>query len=64
MGSISQVGEEMGYLLEGAFDVTVRDQVFRPERAIRSTSARSVRTDMRTSATVARILWINTLPTF
>lgn len=55
----------MGYLLEGAFDVTVRDQVFRPEpgdsfhfRSERPHGYRNV------GDSVARILWVNTLPTF
>ena len=64
-GLISQVGEEMGYLLEGAFDVTVRDQVFRLEpgdsfhfRSERPHGYRNV------GDSVPRILWVNTLPTF
>jgi transcriptional regulator with XRE-family HTH domain len=64
-GLISHVGEEMGYLLEGSVDLTVGEEVFRLE-AGDSFHFRSERPHGYCNAgdSVARILWVNTPPTF
>jgi uncharacterized cupin superfamily protein len=64
-GLISHVGEEMGYVLEGMLDLTVGEQnrrlfagdsFFFPSEQPHGYANPGV--------TVARILWVNTPPTF
>lgn len=64
-GLISHVGEEMGYVLEGSLDLTVGDQVCRlftgdsfffPSEELHGYT--------NPGDGVARILWVNTPPTF
>jgi transcriptional regulator with XRE-family HTH domain len=64
-GLISHVGEEIGYLLEGVVDLIVDDTTYRLE-AGDSFHFRSERPHGYRNAgdSVARILWVNTPPTF
>lgn len=64
-GLISHVGEEIGYLLEGVVDLIVEDTTYRLE-AGDSFHFRSERPHGYRNAgdSVARILWVNTPPTF
>lgn len=64
-GLISHVGEEMGYLLEGLVDLIVDDRTYRLEPGD-SFHFRSERPHGYRNAgdSVARILWVNTPPTF
>lgn len=64
-GLISHAGEEVGYLLEGVVDLIVDDRTYRLEpgdsfhfRSERPHGYRNV------GDSVARILWVNTPPTF
>lgn len=64
-GLISHVGEEMGYLLEGEVELVVGDEVFRLKPGdsfhFRSERPHGYR---NLGDSVARILWVNTPPTF
>lgn len=64
-GLISHVGEEMGYLLEGIIDLTVDGEVYRLE-AGDSFHFNSERPHgySNPGEVSARILWVNTPPTF
>ncbi len=62
---ISHVGEEMGYLLEGELELTLADQTYRlsPGDSFHfpSDTPHSYRNPGKT---LARVLWVNTPPTF
>ena len=64
-GTLRHQGEEMGYVLEGALELTVDGQTYRLEEgdsfAFRSEMSHSYRNVGRRTA---RIIWINTPPTF
>lgn len=64
-GTITHVGEEMGYLLEGQLELTVGNERFllRPGDSFhfRSESPHGYR---NVGDSVARVLWVNTPPTF
>lgn len=64
-GAFSHVGEEMGFVLEGTITLVVERVEYRlgvgDSFAFRSEKAHEYRND---GAEVARILWVNTPPTF
>ncbi|RFC65985.1 cupin domain-containing protein [Fulvimarina endophytica] len=64
-GAFSHVGEEMGYLLEGAITLTVGSETFHLHQgdsfAFPSTVPHSYHNE---SEAVARVLWVNTPPSF
>jgi len=64
-GTITHVGEEMGYLLEGELELTVGGETYRLKPGdsfhFRSELAHGYR---NLGESVARILWVNTPPTF
>lgn len=64
-GAISHIGEEMGYLLEGELELTVGEETFvlQPGDSFhfRSEAPHAYR---NLGDNVARILWVNTPPTF
>lgn len=64
-GLISHVGEEMGYLLEGTIDLIVAGEIYRLQ-AGDSFHFNSERPHgySNPGAAVAKILWVNTPPTF
>lgn len=64
-GLISHIGEEMGYLLEGTLDLTVGDQQCRlGEGDTFYFPSEQPHGYTNPGDTVARVLWVNTPPTF
>lgn len=64
-GEIKHVGEEVGYVLEGTFELKVRDTVYKLKAGdgffFRSELPHSYR---NTGKRVAKVLWVNCPPTF
>lgn len=64
-GAITHFGEEMGYLLEGELELVVDDETFQLKPGdsfhFRSERPHSYR---NLGESVARVLWVNTPPTF
>lgn len=64
-GEIEHAGQEIGYVLEGQFELKVADQVFILRKGdsffFRSDLPHSYRNPSRSTA---RVLWVNTPPTF
>lgn len=64
-GEIKHVGEEVGYVLEGQFELTVGDNIYKLTAGdsffFRSELPHSYR---NVGKVTARVLWINTPPTF
>ncbi|WP_274533403.1 cupin domain-containing protein [Fulvimarina pelagi] len=64
-GAFSHVGEEMGFVLEGELTITVADETYRLRTgdsfAFSSTLLHSYKNE---GDRVARILWVNTPPSF
>ena len=64
-GEIKHVGEEVGFVIEGEFELTVGDRSYRLKAGdsffFRSNQPHSYRNP---SSVAARVLWVNTPPTF
>ncbi len=64
-GKISHVGQEMGYLLEGILDLTVGDRTYRLNTGDSFHFGSEIPHGYNNPGnTVARVLWVNTPPTF
>lgn len=64
-GLISHVGEEMGYVLDGVLDLTVGDRICRLHKGDSfSFPSEEPHGYANPGSEVARILWVNTPPTF
>ena len=64
-GEISHAGEEVGYVLEGELELTIEDEVY----TLTAGDSFYFRSELRHSyrnpgASVTRVIWINTPPTF
>ncbi|PWR19554.1 transcriptional regulator [Zavarzinia aquatilis] len=64
-GQISHEGEEVGYVLEGEFELTVNDQIYRLQRGDSFFFESHLPHGYRNPGTVTtKVLWINSPPTF